>query len=341
MTRVVPNERLYTPSIERLPTRPLGNSGIDVSELALGSWRTYERISREQGLSVMLAAREYGVTFLDDARYNDETGLAPMATGYSEVVFGELFRAAGWRRDETVVANKLWWEFWPDQSASEELEGSLRRMGFDYVDLVYSFSAPQGPSIAEIVAAVGELIASGKARAWGTANWQPADHAQAAAIATDLRVLPPCAAQLPYSLVHREFVESQPAIDALERSGSGVVASYVLAGGVLSGKYDDRATGGRMRELLDDPDIVDERIASELRELESSLRFVPALRALAAELATTPAALAIAFALANERVSSVLFGATTPAQVTENIAAAELFARSIGTQLDRLRALTV
>ena len=64
----------------------------------------------------MRAAMEAGINFLDDARYNDETGHAPIPTGYSEVVFGELFRAAGWRRDETVVSNKLWWEFWPDQS---------------------------------------------------------------------------------------------------------------------------------------------------------------------------------------------------------------------------------
>ena len=297
--------------------------------LALGSWRTYERISREQGLSVMMAARECGVTFLDDARYNDETGLAPLATGYSEVVFGELFRAAGWRRDETVVANKLWWEFWPEQSASEELEGSLQRMGFDYLDLVYSWSAPAGPPVAEIVAAVGELIASGKARAWGTGNWEPGEHTRAAAIAIELGVPPPCAAQLPYNLALRDYVESQPARDALDESGAGVVASFVLAGGVLSGKYDDPAAAGRMRELLDDPD------------LEPSLRVLPALRALATELETTPAAVAIAFALANERVSSVLFGATTPLQVTENIAAADMLARSTGTQRDRLRALAV
>lgn len=270
----------------------------------------------------MLAARECGVTFLDDARYNDETGTAPLGTGYSEVVFGELFRAAGWRREQTVVANKLWWEFWPEQSASEELEASLRRMGFDYVDLVYSWSAPEGrPPIAEIVAGVGELIASGKTRAWGTGNWEPAEHAQAAAVAAELGVPPPCAAQLPYNVAVREYVESRPAGDALDRSCAGVVASFVLAGGVLSGKYDDPTTAGRMSKLLDDP------------ELEASLRAVPALRALAAELDTTPAALAIAFALANERVSSVLFGATTPEQVRENVAAESLVARLQGAEL--------
>ena len=93
--------------------RVLGHSAIEVSALALGSWRTFERVSREEGAAVMRAAREAGITFLDDARYNDETGKAPIPTGYSEVVFGQLFRKAGWRREETVVANKLWWEFWP------------------------------------------------------------------------------------------------------------------------------------------------------------------------------------------------------------------------------------
>ena len=122
--------------------RALGSSGMRVSALSLGSWRTFERIPRETGIAVMEAAREAGIDFLDDARYDDETGTAPIPTGYSEVVFGELFRAAGWKRDEVVVANKLWWEFWPEQGPAEELDGSLGRMGFDHLDLVYSPSRP-------------------------------------------------------------------------------------------------------------------------------------------------------------------------------------------------------
>ena len=86
-----------------MPRRPLGSIGLEVSRLSLGSWRTFERISSDAGLAVMRAAREAGINFLDDARYNDETGEAPIPTGYSEVLFGELFRAAGWPRDETIV----------------------------------------------------------------------------------------------------------------------------------------------------------------------------------------------------------------------------------------------
>src|ERR1700704_6306557 len=131
--------------------RPLGASDLEVSRLSLGSWRTFERIPTDDALAVMRGAREHGLNFLDDARYDDETGHAPIPTGYSEVVFGELFRAVGWRRDEAVVSNKLWWEFWPDQSPAEELAGSLGRMGLDYVDLIYSEVPPPGVALGDAV----------------------------------------------------------------------------------------------------------------------------------------------------------------------------------------------
>jgi aryl-alcohol dehydrogenase-like predicted oxidoreductase len=312
-----------------LPHRPLGPSGIDVSVLALGSWRTYERIGRERGVAVMRAARELGIDFLDDARYDDETGRAPIPTGYSEVVFGELFRAAGWRRDEVAVTNKLWWEFWPEQSAAEELDASLGRMGFDYLDVVYSWAADKGPPIDEIVSSVGGLIASGKARAWGTGNWEPEEHAQAIRTAADLGVPPPSAAQLPYSLVDREHVEGAAMRAALDASGAAVVASYVLCGGALSGKYADRSATGRMAGELDDPG------------LQTALAAARALRALAAELDTTAAALAIAFALANDRVATVLLGATSPEQLRENARAVELLERLTPDELGELRAIGV
>jgi aryl-alcohol dehydrogenase-like predicted oxidoreductase len=140
--------------VRTLERRPLGTSDLEVSELSLGSWRTYERISHDAGVDVMRAAQEAGINFLDDARYNDETGAAPMKTGYSEVVFGQLFRTAGWKRDEVVLANKLWWEFWPQQSAAAELDGSLKRMGMDYIDLVYAERPPEGLTVEQVVGEV-------------------------------------------------------------------------------------------------------------------------------------------------------------------------------------------
>ena len=69
------------------------------------------------------------------------------------------------------MANKLWWEFWPEQSAADELDGSLGRMGLDHIDLIYTMQPPEGLSIADLVAEVAGLVASGRARAWGVGNW--------------------------------------------------------------------------------------------------------------------------------------------------------------------------
>ena len=301
-----------------LPHARLGRSDLQVSRLSLGSWRTFERIPREDGVAVMVAAREAGIDFLDDARYDDETGRAPIPSGYSEVVFGELFRAAGWRRDEVVVANKLWWEFWPEQSAAGELDASLGRMGLDHLDLAYAERPPAGLSVDEVVAQAGGLIAAGKLRAWGLLNWPAELLAQAGPSAAAQGVAPPAAVQLPYSLVRRSPVEDADVAEALAASGASVVASAVLAGRALSGKYGaTAATGatGRLAGRGDDPALATAFAAGER------------LRALAAGLDTTPAALAIAYALRHPAVASALLGATSPAQVAENVAALDVAAR--------------
>jgi aryl-alcohol dehydrogenase-like predicted oxidoreductase len=310
-----------------MDTAPLGASGIEVSRLALGSWRTFERLTRDEGLAVMVAAREAGITFLDDARYNDETGTAPIPSGWSEVLFGELFRAAGWRRDEVVVSNKLWWEFWPEQSAAAELDSSLGRMGFDHIDVIYANPPEHGLPLDELVGSVTDLITAGKARAWAIVNWPAELLAEAAAICARTGVPMPCAAQLPYSVVQRAPVESPAMRDALAACGAPVVASYVLAGGVLTGKYDADPAAGRAAGSLDDPRVVRAREAAG------------AVVELAGRLGTSPATLAVAFALVEPSVATVLFGATRPAQVAENVAALDLASRLTPAETSELRSL--
>ena len=307
--------------------RPLGGSGIEVSRLALGSWRTFERLSRDVGLAVMHAARDAGITFLDDARYDDETGTAPIPTGYSEVLFGELFRAAGWPRAHTVVCNKLWWEFWPEQSAAAELDASLARMQFDYVDVIYANPPLGGLGLEELVTSVAALITAGKARTWGIVNWEAEMLLEASAIATRLGAPQPVAAQLAYSLVHRSPVEDASMGEALRACDAAVVASFVLAGGVLTGKYDHDPDAGRAARSLEDPRLAPAIAAG--RELA----------ALARELDTTPAALAIAFTLANPAVASVLFGSTRPEQVRQNAAALDVADHLDDAQVARLKSI--
>ena len=315
------------PDSDCLLPRLLGTSGTQVSGMSLGSWRTYERMPRDDGLAVLRAAREQGITFFDDARYNDETGSAPIPTGYSEVVFGELFRGAGLRRDEVVVANKLWWEFWPGQDAAEELDGSLRRMGFDYVDLIYASAPPDGMSVPDLVSAVAGLVTSGRARAWGVLNWSVDDIDAAFKVAAATSAPRPCAAQLPYSLVQRSPVEDEAMRRVLASAGIGVVASFSLAGGALTGKYRSAGATGRAAGQLTEPRYAAGAAAAE------------GLADLAEYLGTSAAALALAFPLANPAVTSVLFGATSPQQVRTNCEAVPVVGRLGEADLARLRSV--
>jgi aryl-alcohol dehydrogenase-like predicted oxidoreductase len=311
----------------QLPAVPLGASGLQVSRMALGSWRTYERISRERGMSVMRAARDVGVTFLDDARYNDETGEAPIPSGYSEIVFGELFRAAGWRRDDVVVSNKLWWEFWPEQIPAQELSGSLSRMGLDHVDLIYSETPPDDLPLADVIGMITGLIASGHARAWGTLNWPPSLLERAFEITDRAGVPGPCAMQPSYSLIRRDVVED-PELQRLAADRDiAIVASYALAGGVLTGKYAADPAAGRATGQLGQP-----RYAAGARAGRE-------LVALAEELGRDPAQLALAFVLLNPSVTALLFGATNPEQVHLNVGALAVAADLTADEVARLRAI--
>jgi aryl-alcohol dehydrogenase-like predicted oxidoreductase len=315
-----------------VPQRRLGSSDLEVSLFSLGSWRTFERIPREQGLAVMRAARDAGITFLDDARYNDETGTAPIPTGYSEVVFGELFRAAGWVRDEVVVCNKLWWEFWPEQDAAAELDASLARMGLDHIDLIYTMQPPDGLTIAELVEQVAGLVSSGRARAWGIGNWPAVELTEAVRAARLLGAPLPAAAQLPYSLVRADWVQDPVMEAVLADADIGLVASYVLAGGTLTGKYLDPGTGrgesGRATADTTPAVVAGKERAAVVVEL-------------AREWNVTPASLAFSFALSHPRLASVLFGATSPEQLRENVASLDVFNSLDDDQRRRLNDLAL
>jgi aryl-alcohol dehydrogenase-like predicted oxidoreductase len=306
--------------------RRLGDSGLDVPLFALGSWRTWERIPREQAAAVMDHARSRGIDFLEVARYNDESGSAPIPSGYSEVVFGEAFRASGWPRDEVTIAEKLWWEFWP-QTPLQELEASLERTGLEHVDYLESDPPPADVPMEDVVGLMGELIAAGRARAWGIVNWPAERVAEAGRVARANGLPAPSSAQLPYSLVHRDWVEGPEMSEALDLCGASVMASYVLVGGILSGKYAAPGTSGRMSGELDDPRVAD------------AVAAVPALLELAARLDEPPAVLAMAFALTNPRVATILTGATRAEQIDQNLRAVEVLSRLRGADLAALRAI--
>jgi aryl-alcohol dehydrogenase-like predicted oxidoreductase len=277
----------------------------------------------------MRAARDAGVNFLDDARYNDESGTAPIPTGYSEVVFGELFRATGWIRDEVVVANKLWWEFWPEQTATDELGASLCRMGLDHVDLIYATPPPstvaEPITVREVVESATELIAAGMARQWGVAMWSAPQLGEALDIAAELDAPPPVANQLACSLVQHAEPDDPEMVRLMSNRGVGLVASYVLAGGTLTGKYVGNANG---RASNDDapPYGAGKKVAIALTEMAS-------------EWGVSTAQLAFCYALGHPCLTSALFGATTPEQLRDNVESCEVFESLSDDQLAAVRAL--
>jgi L-glyceraldehyde 3-phosphate reductase len=309
-----------------LPRRRLGASELSVSRIALGSWRTFERMDRADAERLLGYALEQGIDFLDDARYNDETGNAPLATGYSEMLFGELFRAVGARRDAVIVANKLWWEFWPQQDAIAELEGSLERMGFDRLDLLYSSTLPDEVPVAVALDQIAAVLGTGRVRAWGIVNWSAEAIAEAATEAERHGIPQPCAAQLRYSLARLDWVEDPAMEAALGATSASLVPSAALDGGALTGKYGQGQTG-RLSAELQDP------------RRRRPLAIGDALRGLAAELQTAPATLAIAFTLLHPRTASTLIGATRPQQIDAASAAVALADRLSAGDVAALRRL--
>ena len=198
-------------------------------------------------------------------------------------------------------------------------------MRLEHLDLAYAERPPEGLSVEQVVDEVTTLITAGKLRAWGVLNW-PAPLIEEAASVSARRGIPgPCAGQLPYNLVIREAVEAPAMREALDSAGASVVASYTLHGGALSGKYGDPGAEGRVTARIDDRDY--SRPLAAARDLST----------LASAIGAAPAALAIAFTLANPRVATALFGATTPEQIDENLGAVELSGRLDMSALERLR----
>lgn len=308
-----------------LPSRRLGSSSLDVSVMSLGSWRTFERMPRERGVDIMKAARSAGINFLDDARYDDESGRAPIATGYSEVVFGELFRTVGWRRDEVVVANKLWWEHWPREDATTELDGSLRRMQLDHVDLIYAIRPPEDLPVATVVEQITGLIETGRARAWGTGMWSAAQLHEVLDLCEAGDLPRPVAAQTADSLVDHRTARDPEMTRAFERGQIGLVASYVLAGGTLTGKYQ----AGHQGRASDDASS----LMTKGKELGAEVVRV------AARWGVPPCHVAFAHAFTHPNLASVVFGATSTEQLKENTGAWATYNRLDATQRRELAGL--
>ncbi len=294
--------------------RRLGRSGLKVSELSLGAWLTYGGTVDAEGAELcMREAYDAGVNFFDNAEV--------YAEGKAELVMGEVIKKTGWRRESLVISTKLFWggEGPNDQGLShkhiiEGMSASLRRLQLDYVDVVFCHRPDFKTPIEETVRAMDLLIRQGRAFYWGTSEW-PADRiAMAHAFAERHGLFPPTCEQPQYHMLHRDRVEREyaPLYDSM---GLGTTIWSPLASGLLTGKYNDGIPEGTR---LADPQL------GWLREkvlVEGNLDKARRLTTVARDLGASLSQLAIAWCLKNERVSTVITGATRVEQLRENLGA--------------------
>ncbi len=298
----------------------LGRSGLKVSALSLGSWITYHnQVDTNSAVELMAAAFDAGVNFFDNAEV--------YAKGQSEVVMGEALKKLAWPRLNYIVSTKFFWGLEREGNTinrmdtlnrkylMQALDGSLKRMQLDFIDLIYCHRPDPHTPIEETVWAMHNLIEQGKALYWGTSEW-PADAIRAAyEIAERHHLHKPLMEQPQYHLLHRKRVEQEYA-RLYDEIGLGLTTWSPLASGLLTGKYRQGVPAGSrgdsqawLRDQLVDP---------------ARNAVVAQLEPIAAELGGSLAQLAIAWLTRNPRVSTVILGASKRSQLDDNLGALAL-----------------
>ena len=293
--------------------RHLGDSGLVVSTVGLGGNTFGARIDGATTRSVVAAALEAGVTLVDCAE------LYGRQPGESETLLGQAVKG---RRDQVVLATKFGhpagradapaWEAHGSRSAvRRSIEGSLRRLGTDHVDLYQMHTPDPSTPVEETLTALDDLVREGKVRYLGSSNfsgWQVVDADRAAeALGTERFV----SAQNAYNLLDRG-AEAE-LIPACEHVGVGVLPYYPMASGLLSGKY-RRGEPAPAGTRLSDP-----RMAARLQGADFDT--VEALEAFARARGLDLVSVALGGLAAQPAVASVIAGATSPEQVLANVRA--------------------
>jgi L-glyceraldehyde 3-phosphate reductase len=297
-----------------LPYNRCGRSGLELPAISLGLWQNFgDTTAIQTQREIIRRAFDRGVTHIDLANnYGPPYGSA-------EINFGRILREdLRPYRDELVISTKAGYDMWPgpygDRGSRKyllaSLDQSLRRMGLGYVDIFYSHRADPDTPLEETIGALASAVQSGKALYAGISSYSQERTANAARIARGLGV-PLLIHQPSYSMLNR-WIE-HGLLGVLEREGIGCIAFSPLAQGMLTGKYLRGVPAGSRasRDGSLSPDLLSEQ----------NLAHVRALNDIARARGQTLAQLALAWALRDKRVTSVLIGASSPAQLDENLAA--------------------
>ena len=308
--------------------RRLGRSGLQVSVLSFGSWVTFGgQVNQRLARDCLVAARAAGVNFFDNAE--------------SERIMGETIAKLGWPRHSYVISTKLYWGIHDDVNMRNTLnrkyllqaiDGSLSRLGLDFVDLLYCHRSDPDTPIEETVWAMSDIVSSGKALYWGTSEWSADDIRAAWEIADHHHLHKPVAEQPQYNLFERRRVEHDYQ-RLYEDLGIGITTWSPLASGLLTGKYLDGVPDGSRASL---PGY--EWLRDHLTDKERNEQ-VRGLADLAESLGCSMAQLAIAWCAMNPHVSSVITGASGPWQLEHNMGALDVMLRLTPDVLSEIAAV--
>src|SRR5579884_2827493 len=296
--------------------RRLGRSGVKVSVLSFGSWVTFgPQLAGDTARECLAAAFDSGMNFFDNAEV--------YSCGRSEEIMGAAIKELRWPRHAYLISTKF---FWGIENAVnmrntlnrkyllQAIDGSLRRLQHDFVDLVFCHRPDPETPVEETVWAMHQIVESGKALYWGTSEWSAEAIEEAWDVAERHHLHKPVMEQPQYNLVARDKVERE-FVPLYERMGLGLTTWSPLASGLLTGKYIDGVPEGSRAALAGYEwlrDMVTDRDSNEK---------VRRLVAVAKDLGVTPSQLAIAWCLRNPDVSTVITGASRVQQVQENVGA--------------------
>ncbi len=300
--------------------RQLGHSGLFVSELCLGTmtfgggdegfWGQIGRLDQPAADALVGAALDAGINFIDTANV--------YAAGRSEEILGRSLKNLGVSRDDVVIATKVLGPMGDGPNARGASRGhilsqckqSLQRLGLDHIDLYQIHGFDASTPIEETLEALDTLVRHGHVRYLGLSNWAAWQVVKAVGIAEARRLAPILSLQAYYTLVGRDL--EREIVPMLNSERIGLLVWSPLAGGYLSGKYDNegKAEGGR-RATFDFPPVDRERGATALAEM----------RRIAEAKDCTVARVALAWLLHQPVVTSVVVGAKRVEQLTNNIGA--------------------
>ncbi|NHW37221.1 aldo/keto reductase [Paenibacillus aceris] len=297
--------------------RNVGNSGLKVSEIALGSWLTYGTAAEQKAADACIEkAFESGINFFDTANaYN---------RGEGEKAMGAALKP--YTRSSYVLSTKV---FFPmgdgpnDRGLSrkhifEQCEASLKRLGVDYIDLYFCHRFDAQTPLEETLRALDDLTSQGKILYAAVSEWTGAQITEAAGIAERLNLRPLISNQPIYNMFER-YIERE-VLPVSAKKGLGQVVFSPLAQGILTGKYkpgaplpaDSRAANNSVNSII--TSYLNDQVLHVVQELEQVAR----------QLDISLAQLALAWVLRQPGVSTALIGATKPEQIEENVKAVDV-----------------